>query len=400
MTWTPEIALLLDATAPYPDENTVSRIHRQIEHGLDWSELLRVAIPHGVLPLLSRNLSTLAASVVPPITLAQLQLHARQVAKRNRQQSVELVKILSALAREGIRMLPFKGPALAITAYRDIGARESHDLDLWVDPSQVARAYEWFRESGYHPVKHVVGVAQEVSNFADGHGEFFNPDRQVLIEIRSQLEPSEDSDFDPAFEPVWNRRGNATLDQLQIPVFGIEDLILGLAVHGSKHRWRRLNWVVDVAAMISAHPGIDWEGMLLRAREWHCRRRLLTAVTLASAFYGVVLPPLYIRAARDFAVRSAVSHIRSAVFRPQLRTFSSVGRSMLYSLQSRDSMSERLRCARHWLDRIVKADETQLVTPMSTNLRRAYRAVATARSCMAHSPSGANSSQTLTKPGN
>ena len=138
---------------------------------------------------------------------------------------------------------------------------------------------------GIIPLKHAVGVAQEVSDLAEGHGEFLNPDRRVLIEVGSHLERSEDSDFDPAFEPVWDRRGNASLDQFQIPVFGIEDSILGLAVHGSKHRWRRLNWVVDIAAMISAHPGIDWEVMLLRAREWSCWRRLLTAVTSPAAFY-------------------------------------------------------------------------------------------------------------------
>ena len=382
MTWSPEISLLLSATSPYPDEKALTRIHRQVTHELDWSELLRIAISHGVLPLLSRNLSGLAASAVPPITLAQLQLHGKQVAKRNQEQSAELVKIISGFTHEDIRVLPFKGPALAITAYGDIGARESHDLDLWVDPSQVARAHQWFRESGYHPAKHVAGVAQEVSTFAEGHGEFFNPDRRALIEVRGHLEESKDSGFDPAFQPVWDRRGNISLNQFQIPVFGIEDLILGLAVHGSKHRWRRLSWVADIAAMISANPGIDWEVMLLRAVEWRCRRRLLTAVSLASGLYGVVLPRSYIREARDLGVRSAVSHIRSAIFRPQLRTFRSVGSGILYDLQSRDSTSERLRWARHWLDRIVQADKLPAVMPMSTNLQRACRAVASARACI------------------
>ena len=175
MTWSPEISLLLSATSPYPDEKALTRIHRQVTHELDWSELLRIAIPHGVLPLLSHNLSGLAASAVPPITLAQLQLYGKQVAERNQEQSPELVKIVSGFTHEDIRVMPFKGPALAITSYGDISARESHDLDLWVDPLQVARAHEWFRESGYHPAKHVKGVAQEVSTFAEGHGDFSIP---------------------------------------------------------------------------------------------------------------------------------------------------------------------------------------------------------------------------------
>ena len=56
MTWSPEIALLLDATSPYGREGCFAHSPAS-RRGLDWSELLRLAIPHGVLPLLSHNLS-------------------------------------------------------------------------------------------------------------------------------------------------------------------------------------------------------------------------------------------------------------------------------------------------------------------------------------------------------
>ena len=388
MTWSPEIALLLDATSIHPDEEAVLRIRQRVERGLDWSELLRIAIPHGVLPLLSHNLSVHAASVVPPVTLAQLQLFGKSVAERNREQSLELVKLVSAFSRVGIRVISFKGPALAISSYGDISLRESHDLDLWVDPLQLARANEWFCEAGYHPLKHVKGAPREVSDPSEADGEFSSPNRSVLVEVRAHLEQTENSYFDPPFEQAWSRRRLAFLEGFDIPVLGIEDLILGLAVHGSKHAWRRLNWIADIAGLIYAHPEIDWGGMSLRAGEWRCRRQLLTAVTLASSLYSVELPPLVRKAAQEQAVRSAVAHICSRLFRRECRTIASVTSDFLYRFRCYDSASSRLRFVRNWLGCLVQADENRILLPMSKNLSRVHRAAAALRSCWAQAKAG------------
>ena len=391
MNWSPEIALLLEATSPYPDDDAGSRIRRRIERGLDWSELLQIAIPHGVLPILSHNLSTLATNVVPRVTLAQLQIYSKEVEERSREQALELARIVNAFTREAIRALPFKGPTLALAAYGDIGLRESHDLDFWVDPLQLARAREWFREAGYHPVKHVQGGPRVVADCGERQNEFLSPDRRIFIEVGGHLERSENSDFDPAFEEVWDRRGNASLNLSSIPVLAVEDLLPGLAVHGSKHIWRRLNWIVDVAALISSRAVIDWEAMFTRAREWRCLRRLLVAVAVARTLYCVELPQVCSEPLRDLAVCSAVSYIRSSLFREQRRTICNVSSDVLYRLQCCDSTSERLRCTRHWLRHVVQADETRMALPMSKNLQRVYRAVALGRGWMAQAKaSGSN----------
>jgi hypothetical protein len=113
----PEISLLLDGTSVRPSLEAISRLRQAILPSLDWSEVLRNAISHGVLPLLSRNLSLYAAADVPPITLAQLRLFSKKVSVRNREQSLELVKLITAFSREGIRVLPFKGPVCCLQDY-------------------------------------------------------------------------------------------------------------------------------------------------------------------------------------------------------------------------------------------------------------------------------------------
>jgi len=379
MTWSREIALLLDGTSVAPDANQVLRMHEQIEQGVDWSALLRIAIPQGVLPLLSRNLTRNAMSVIPRTTLVQLQLYSRRVAERNQEQSLELAKLVSALSRDGFRVLPFKGPALATAFYGDIGIRECHDLDLWIDPSQSALAREWFLGAGYRPVQHVQGVPQEVHHAEKEQEGFSSPDGRVLIEMKAHLERSRASRFDPPFEQVWNRRGHISVHGVVMAVMAVEDLLPCLAVHGSKHLWRRLNWIVDIAAVLSTLPEPDGGGMLSRAREWRCKRRLVIAVALAAAFYGIEIPPAMSSMIEERAVRSAVARIRAELFAPKFHTLGSLGSDFVYGLRSSDSMSERLRRARHFLGRIGRADEGRMLVPMSAEMRRVYGAFVTVR---------------------
>ena len=374
MIGSPEIMLVLEGSRVHPDVNSVARIREQIASGLDWSEVLRIAIPHGVLPVLSGNLSVHAADVMPPLTLAEFQIFRKKVARRNLEQSLELIKLMSAFSREGIRVLPFKGPTLAIGAYGDLDLREAHDLDFWVDPSRFTDINKWFRAAGYHPIEHVQGIARRVSVSDANHREFSSPDGRVFIEVKDHLEPSGDSEFDPPFDRVWDRRGFTSLHSSTIPILSVEDLLLGLAAHGAKHIWRRLNWIVDLAAVIAAHPGIEWEAMLLRAAVWRCRRRLLAGVSLANKIYGIDVPAAFRKAAEEPVVRLMVSHICSSLFAQQdgrlTRGFSA---RVLCQLGNCDTIGGRLRVARDAFHDVIREGKSRTFLPMSASLRRVYR---------------------------
>ena len=383
MNWSREVALLLDGTSIRPDARVVSRIRIGLQGGIDWSELLRIAIPHGVLPLLGRNLEAFGEQLAPAETLVQLTRFSKRARERNGRQLVELSRIISELYREGIRALPFKGPTLALQFYGDIGLRESHDLDLWIDPSQFVRAGEWCRANGYSPIEHVRGHPQEARFAGDRHGEFANPDGTVILEIKERLEPSKHSQFDPPFEQVWERRGRAILGGGEMPVFGVEDLLPSLAVHGSKHVWRRLHWIVDIAAVISASGASDWETMDLRAAEWRCRQRLAVAVALADSFYATGAPGPFRALVQSRTVRAAVVHIRSTIFGRDSRTVGSLRSEYLFGLHTSDSASEAMRWTRGWLARMLQAEEGRMVVPMSGNLRRVYSIVTGGRRLLA-----------------
>jgi len=364
-----EVSLLLDCSLIHPDEQAVERMCRRIVRGVNWSEFLKLAIPHGLLPLAARNLAAYAADIVPPITLAQLALYRRCVAERNRGQATEMVRVLALFSKGGIRALPFKGPLLAAVEYGDVSLRESHDLDLWLPCEDLPAAGQLLRGAGYRSVAHRRGIPYLLDpDRGDCQTEFQSGNGEVQIELHDELQSRQFS-FLPDFDEVWERRRVVMLDGVEIPAFAPEDLLLTLAVHGSKHMWRRLSWVVDISALIGAHPRLDWTATLGRARRWRCRRRLLSAVLLAEDLYHLELPELVqVECRKHSYTRSSVSRVQNQIIDGMgARTVANFISELRNHTQNSDRFIDRLRIAFSYMKKILRNDEAEMLRSMPPN---------------------------------
>ena len=47
-----------------------------------------------------------------------------------------------------------------------------------------------------------------------------------------------------------------------------EDLLLILCVHGGKHVWECLKWLVDVRELVDRFPQLDYDALIQRAGRW------------------------------------------------------------------------------------------------------------------------------------
>jgi hypothetical protein len=63
-----------------------------------------------------------------------------------------------------------------------------------------------------------------------------------------------------------------------------------LAVHGGKELWWRMNWACDIAAYIQAHPQLDWDTLIGRAKAQGCLRFVLLATYLARRYFDAGIP--------------------------------------------------------------------------------------------------------------
>ncbi len=285
---------------------------------VSWPLVLAAAERHRVEVLLLRSLETLDDPRVPPGFLAGLREHSRRVHRSNLVLCVELLRCLEILDRADVPALPYKGPVLGVVAYGDPGARVFGDLDIVLRRDDAPRAFDALSAAGYridHPI--APGRAERFFRFHCQHG--FQGASGVRVELHWALLPAYLSiSLDPY--SLWKRRTMVPLAGREVPHFGAEDLVLVLSAHGYKHFWSRLEWVTSLAEVLRAHPGLDGDALLARARSAGAERILGLALRLAAEVAAAPVPaPCRLIAFHDPAVADCVRAARRLLFAPEER---------------------------------------------------------------------------------
>lgn len=380
MTFPIEVEFLLNCTHPQPDSAVVNRIQCRLSEGIHWGEVLRLAIPNGALALLSHTLFTYAPGLVPVSTSVQLQAFRQRLEERNRDHAQELIRILQSLKSAGIRTLPFKGPTLALAAYRNIGLREFHDLDFWIAPQQLAQAGEVIRSLGYRAISHRKGMAHEDADRGKRQNDFRREDGKVILELHDVLQSVQFS-FTPNFEELWDRRTQLSLDGEEIDALAVDDLLLLTAVHGSKHMWRRLGWAADVAGLITSSPEWNMRYLQARARRLGCERRLHEALSLVDHLWGVKMDLHYRKSLRRSRIhKTTLGWIDKKLFgQVDQRTVTNYTQQALHRIFVSDSLAAAGKIVQSTWKHLVRVDREQMLLPMSGTTEFFYRILCWAR---------------------
>jgi hypothetical protein len=124
--------------------------------------------------------------------------------------------------------------------------------------------------------------------------------------------------------------------------FSVEDTLVMLCVHGAKHFWDRLAWIVDLAELIKTQP-VDWASSMQIATDMKATRVFLLGLYLAHELLGAALPqPILERAQHDSNVRWLAGKVR-AQFEGKADASPGVIPRALFRLRSRDGFGEGMR---------------------------------------------------------
>jgi len=285
----PELELLLRFTWRQVDAEGIRRIAELAARDLDWDRLALVARLHGLVPLLHRTLSGLASSRVPQAVLARLKSQSEAIRFQNLVLAQELLAALRVLESAGVTAMPYKGPALAVFLYQDIALRQFSDIDLLVRPRDAVKAKRILMRLGYVPYR-------ALSDRWDAawvriHQEFLLvvPHKQFFVDLSWCFAPAIWR-LPKIADPTWRRLGRLSLLGASVPWPDAEDLLLILCLHGSKHKWEELKWIVDVAELLRTRPELDWRRLTDDARRMGAYRMLAICLVLASELLDAPIP--------------------------------------------------------------------------------------------------------------
>jgi len=219
---------------------------------MDWQALLELASAHGVL-LLVYHLFIETNVEMPSFFTAAVQ-KSRDAAEMY---AAELESLLKQFAERGIEVLPLKGPVLAGALYGDVTMRSYNDLDLLVPRGNFRCAEVLLLDIGF--------VARPGDE--EYHGRFLR--EGVMVELHfgfgtPPFFPADSFPFDA--NAVWSRARSETFRGLPIRVMSDDDLVLFLCLHGLKHGFSRLIWIMDIARALGRMRHCSAEELAQSAR--------------------------------------------------------------------------------------------------------------------------------------
>lgn len=327
--------------------------------GLNWNTILQLAETNRVVPLLSAAVLANEAQRVPPEVVADLNSRFRHCAQKGFAYAVELRQLLGSLRQAQIRCIPLKGPVLTMGSYRRMGLRDFDDLDLLVTPADVPGAVAVLARLGYSgwdiPVRR---LASHLSTESEHN--LICQERKVTVDLHWAIGRKYFT-MPMDFEALWQRTVRTKLIGAEVPDLCAEDLLLFLCYHGGKHLFVRLAWICDVAATIAAHPKLDWDLLVTRAKQMGARRLLLLGLGLAHHVFASDIP---IRLKELIDSEPSLRNLEVNVLRGMFGAANSKSalkqqfEASLFHLRVRERTSDRLRYlfwaaapnARDWRD--------------------------------------------------
>ena len=337
----PEAELLLRSATALLDPEETDRIVALLQKEMDWVYLKEMGLRHGLMPILYQCLKSYAPDSIPGSILTQFRDHSLSSASRSIVMTEELLSLLELFKAEGIPAIPYKGPVLAASLYKDLAVRPFNDLDILVKKKDLFKAMDLMTSLGYQP--HFQLTRIQTAAFLKSKYEFPLTHRNgwLTVELKWNLAENFFS-FPLDQERLWERLQPASLNGKEILTFSAEDLLIILCVHGAIHLWPNLIWICDVGRLIHVHKDLNWESVLRHARTLRSERMLYLGLSLGARLLCAPLPEEVDRLiGADSVVKKLSQELIGCLF-VRSDGHPTLWRSALFHLRARECLKDKL----------------------------------------------------------
>jgi len=222
-----------------------------------WGVVSKLAVQHGLLGLVARNLDWAHQRTGVPIPILQRitvwrhsQLLQMLVCRNVARQAAE------ALAAGGIRFVIFKGMALVEQVYGDLSLRAFHDCDILVERDRLEAAHAILKDLGYS-----LGIYPTLQEYLvrGKPGIDLRHSNGSMIDLHWAIQGYEMPPSDP--EIIWSRcRPRETPEELPGWRMSPELTLINLATHFQVHEYQEIKPLIDfyhVAARLGERIDLD-----------------------------------------------------------------------------------------------------------------------------------------------
>lgn len=214
---------------------------------------------------------------------AELQSATRQLAMREMAHQNALMRLAQACESHSLRLLVFKGEALARTVYAQAHTRERSDIDLWVHAGQLALLTQVLTELGM-PALH--DIQQQWARFELVHAQTTPPSVGFDVHLHPFFRPRLLPQLD--FDSVWDQsQALPGLQPLRAP--NANNAFLLAALHLAKNSHKRAIWLYDLHLLAQLQPDAVRQACA-QSVTWQVASLVADAMTRCIAVFDTEFP--------------------------------------------------------------------------------------------------------------
>ncbi|MCH6257733.1 nucleotidyltransferase family protein [Puniceicoccaceae bacterium K14] len=181
-----------------------------------------------------------------------LQITLKQLAN-----TAQLTKIVAAFEEQSISFICLKGSALGVLLYGAAEKRQSNDIDILVQESDLRAAESVLAHLGFKydefssdsPTKDKFEIHKNHTH----HLHFSKGDLVVEVHWKTS---SHNYLYPKPFEELYQKRTHIPIANQNVPFLSTEDLIAYLHIHGIAHCWNRMKLIYEVALLRQKDPQV------------------------------------------------------------------------------------------------------------------------------------------------
>ena len=211
--------------------------------------------------------------------------------RRNLLMEKQVIYLSRLFEQNAIQYVVLKGMPLNAQLYGNTFCRVSGDIDLLVSEANFIKAHELLIQQGYeltsiltpeqimHTTPYMKDVHKDVS--------YFHPELKVAVELHYRVDPV----IGDMFHPIQNNNISAfeITSGICINVISAEHNFFYLSLHGAKHNWFRLHWLIDLAVFYQKYA-LNWSKVIELTQRYQMVRPLLELSFLLKELFGMDMP--------------------------------------------------------------------------------------------------------------
>lgn len=297
----------------------------------NWKQIFRTALANRLDGIIYDSLDRNGLfDILPEKIRKRFEESYRQTVTNTQVYLETATRINRTFSGRGIDLIVLRGPALGLTLYSRPYLRPAGDLDLLIRKEDLTVAKNILGDLGFAPLPRILPSRYFEKHHL--HLSFKDPGRNTIVELHWALDhPYTLYMID--YESLFAEKGEASFEDLTIPVLSPEDRLITLSLHLVKHspflphlikevdlpslilKGRWVLWLLDIHLLLTGRgEEFDWAAVQKKARRWGIDYQTALCLAAAGRVFQTPLPSQY----QGYDFKTGTSQLSAQLYRIQL----------------------------------------------------------------------------------